>query len=102
MFLAFEAFHKKSITIIVLPLMFTELMTSIMLLYLDQSFFYVLNFVSVKLIWLSTFFISVPLHEKLTQEKSDETIHKLVRSNWIRTILWSFRVLIILIYQRSL
>ena len=90
-FVEFESFHKKSITTIVLPLMVTELVTGLVLLYFNRGVIHGINSLSIILIWLSTFFISVPLHDKLSQTKSREDISNLVSTNWIRTSLWSIR-----------
>lgn len=43
-------------------------------------------------IWLSTFCIQVPLHRKLSRGKSAEDIHRLVTTNWIRTLGWTGRL----------
>jgi hypothetical protein len=42
----------------------------------------------VIILWLVTFIFSVPLHNKLLQGKDHLHIQKLVRTNWIRTLLW--------------
>ncbi len=42
------------------------------------------------LIWLSTFFLSIPCHLRLhTGGKDAVVIRRLVLTNWIRTLLWS-------------
>ena len=47
------------------------------------------------IIWLSTAFLQVPCHAKLSQA-FDATVHRrLVSSNWIRTVAWTLRVLVI-------
>lgn len=89
-FVEFEKRHSSSITLIVLPLMFTELITGMLLLETKSLPLY-LNLGSVILIWLSTFFVSVPCHQKLSLGKDIDVISKLVNTNWIRTILWTFK-----------
>lgn len=42
-------------------------------------------------IWWSTFFIQVPLHNRLQQGKNTDTILRLIATNWIRTAAWSLR-----------
>lgn len=49
---------------------------------------------SLILIWLSTFFLQVPLHQKLLDKKDEFLIRKLVNTNWLRTLGWSLRSLI--------
>ncbi len=63
-----------------------------------------LPFMIVLTIWLSTFFIQVPQHNKLSEGKDDAVIHKLIRGNWIRTLLWSFKMIYIsfLVYEALL
>lgn len=45
----------------------------------------------VALIWLSTFLIQVPIHQQLAKGKDLGLIDRLVRTNWIRTILWTLK-----------
>ena len=43
------------------------------------------------IIWLSTFLLQVPAHQKLTSG-FDERIHRrLVATNWLRTFAWTAR-----------
>ncbi|MBU6222732.1 MAG: hypothetical protein KGR24_08285 [Planctomycetes bacterium] len=49
----------------------------------------------VAVIWLSTFFVQVPLHGRLAREgHSAAVVGSLVRSNWIRTIAWTARAIL--------
>ena len=94
-FLAFNQFHQASITVIVLPAMILELISSFALFYLAPEL--LINQISLLLvivIWLSTFFLSVPCHAKLLKEKNSETIKRLVKTNWIRTVAWSIRLVL--------
>jgi hypothetical protein len=52
-------------------------------------------FLVVLFIWISTFTLSVPCHKKLSLGKDSKTIDQLVKTNWIRTILWSLKSLIL-------
>lgn len=53
----------------------------------------------VGLIWASTAFLQVPLHNSL-QHSFDATAHQqLVGTNWIRTIAWSARSALLLLIQ---
>ncbi len=49
------------------------------------------GFVLVVLVWLSTFGVQVPLHRRLTRGFDVEVHLRLVRSNWVRTALWTVR-----------
>jgi hypothetical protein len=81
-------------TYVVLPLMLIEAATASALLFMvpehQQHLAQLAAFLLV-LVWASTFLIQVPLHERL-QRGFEPSIHtSLVRSNWIRTVLWSVR-----------
>lgn len=48
--------------------------------------------VLVVALWLSTAIVQVPLHARLAREgHAADTVASLVRSNWLRTLLWSLR-----------
>jgi hypothetical protein len=51
----------------------------------------VAGFLLVAAIWISTFAIQVPLHRCLARGFDADTHRRLVRTNWIRTVLWSAR-----------
>ena len=96
-FTNFHHFHERRISIIVMPLMLIELTTSTAL-YINNmsSIVFALNLLIVVLIWCSTFFIQVPIHSILSKKKNKKLIEKLVNTNWIRTFLWSMRMLLII------
>lgn len=87
-FTAFHQHHTSSITLIVMPLMLAELGLGIYLAKLQPST-YLGPLILIGLIWLSTFFIQVPIHNALGNGKDGFLIQKLVNTNWIRTILWT-------------
>jgi len=98
----YHNFHSIRISILAIPLMFAELVTSTILLYQNlnnaiQTIFLV-NLILVLLIWLSTFLIQVPLHNALSKEKNTEKLSKLIFSNWIRTILWTSRSILMILF----
>ena len=96
-FTNFHHFHERRISIIVMPLMLIELTTSTVL-YINNmsSIVFALNLLIVVLIWCSTFFVQVPIHSILSMKKDKKLIEKLVNTNWIRTFLWSMRMLLII------
>ena len=98
----YHNFHSSRISILAMPLMLAELVTSIMLWYQNlnnaiQTVF-LINLIIVVLIWLSTFLIQVPLHNALSKEKNTEKLSKLILSNWIRTLLWSTRSFLMILF----
>lgn len=88
-------FHQNRISSIVMPLMLVELALSVYAFY-SSSPKSTLLILIVLLIWGSTFFIQVPLHQKLLLKKDDTLIKKLVRTNWIRTILWTIKFILVI------
>jgi hypothetical protein len=48
-------------------------------------------------IWLSTFGLQVPLHRRLELGFDDDAHAALVRTNWIRTLAWTARGLLLLV-----
>lgn len=100
-FQRYELNHTRLTSYVVAPLMLTELSSACLLPFLfDQKVFFSLLLTNLLLllgIWASTFFIQVPLHRQLSEGFSAKAIQKLVRSNWIRTVLWTLRAGILLI-----
>jgi len=88
-----KSWHSKytgAVTIVVLPLMMSQLILSVYSLLVSTDTFHIMHTLLVICAWVITFGIAVPLHQKL--EKSDDPLsiaHKLVRSNKWRAILWT-------------
>ncbi|MEQ8523808.1 hypothetical protein [Gracilimonas sp.] len=94
-FEAFQQHHVKSIDKIVIPLMVTEITSSFGLAWIDGWFsLNAVGFYLVIGIWVATGLFSVPAHSKLEKAKDKEAIRKLVSTNWIRTVLWTFKSII--------
>jgi len=90
----FHQHHTSSITWIVIPLMLSELILSFYLAYkTNWQLIYLVPLTLVILIWLSTFFIQIPIHNILSNGKDLGEIKKLVNTNWFRTILWTAKSL---------
>ena len=97
-FIDYQSKHVKLTGNIVGPFMLIELIVSIYvalwnthneLAYLVWS-----NFGLLISIWLSTFFLQVPLHNRLL-EGFDHRVHvSLVRGNWIRTCAWTMKMVL--------
>lgn len=91
-FVAYEQQHTHKTGFITAPPMLVELATALLLLYLNfEDILHWINTIGVIGLWASTFFIQVPLHQALSQKHDASTIQKLVRSNWIRTVIWTLR-----------
>ena len=87
----YEKAHTKKITVLVAPLMIAELLLAFLLFFQSTNITSFILLILLALIWTSTFFIQVPLHSKLVENYSKEHIQKLIKSNWIRTIIWLAR-----------
>mgnify|MGYP006274432865 FL=1 len=86
-------FHKQRISFIVIPLMLIELISSGILAFANGwiGMLNLMGFIVVIAVWLVTFFVQVPIHGKLSKGYDEGTAKRLVRSNWIRTFLWSVK-----------
>lgn len=97
-FKQYEADHNRLITPIVGPPMLVEIATAGLLLTMAPAglprWAAVAGFVMVIVIWLSTAFIQVPCHTQLLEDFNEAAYRKLVLSNWIRTVLWTARGLL--------
>lgn len=97
-FVEFERMHTGKIVWVVAPLMIVELLVCIALIVLgDTSMQQISLSIIVISVWLSTFLLSVPLHKKLSHGKDRIAIERLIKTNWIRTILWSIKGAIVLV-----
>jgi uncharacterized membrane protein len=94
-FLAYQQGHTDRTVWVTAPIMLLELLLGLLLLakFPDEMTYLASALTVVN--WLSTFLIQIPCHEKLMQGFDAETHRWLVKSNWIRTIAWSGRGLIV-------
>ena len=87
------AWHKVytfRVSFVILPLMFGQLVLTILSVLEGPSILEWVAFAFVLVCWILTFFVSVPLHRKIEQNDiTRETRQKLITTNWPRTILWS-------------
>ena len=99
---SFQEFHIKRITFIVAPAMLIEAISgSLCLIYIidDIENFFVISLILLVVIWLMTAFIFSKLHQNLLDGYSKIIINKLIRLNWIRSLLWSFRFALLIINE---
>ena len=97
--LDFANYHKSytnRITIVVLPFMLSELFLTIYILLLNPSPNHIYTALMLLFIWLSTFFIQVPIHNMISKSSSSRLINKLVISNWIRVSLWTIKLCLLI------
>ncbi len=89
--------HVRHITPVVAPLMVAELAGAIYWAIDGHHIMSYLHAVMVLILWLSTFLIQVPIHERLKTQKDLSLIDSLVQTNWIRTLVWSVKTIVLLI-----
>ena len=97
LYTAFQKFHMNKISIIVIPIMLAELVTG-MMLFLDKSSkspFLIISFVILVLIWLITGVFFTKAHNELIAGYQELVVNQLVAMNWIRTLLWTLRLLLL-------
>lgn len=89
----FASWHRKyvkTISFIVSPLMLAQMALVLRLAFTQPNLPNFLMLSGILIIWISSFSLSVPYHNKLLQSGKDQTvIRRLVLTNWIRTVLWT-------------
>ena len=90
----FERWHYRytgAITWIVAPLILSQTGGVALRLFVLESpdgLWFLEAFFTV-LAWAVTGFVSIPIHKKLQQARTDAAVTALVRTNWWRTAAWS-------------
>jgi len=97
----FISWHNKYtglISLFVAPLMFGQSGIYLYAAFSLGRWHDILGSVCIAGLWLSTFLLSVPCHDRLHRSGYDlPTIKRLVRTNWIRTFLWTLMLAITLL-----
>jgi hypothetical protein len=97
----YEAQHQSRITLVVGPAMVLELVTAVWLVLQRPAGIpmgaVVAGALLVGVLWASTAFVQVPLHNALSGGAFDAAAHRgLVLTNWIRTAAWTARAGLVL------
>ena len=82
--------YVNKISKIVIPSMFLELLIALYLVY-NGTYLSYINFGLLIIIYISTFFIQVPIHDNIKYNANMSLFKKLIFSNWIRTFCWLFK-----------
>ncbi len=94
-FVQYEVDHNRLITPIVAPPMLIELATACALFAFAPPGFprwaTWVGLILIAIVWLTTYFVSVPCHNKLLGGFDPDAYRRLVNTNWIRTVLWTVR-----------
>ena len=94
----FNRYHRaytKRMGYIVAPLMVLELLLVIKITthHYSNGIIILIGFLTL-IIWLSTFFIQVPVHNNISKEKPKNQILFLIKSNYIRTLCWLLKLML--------
>ena len=96
-YIIFQKYHMSNISNIVFPVMFTELITALIILFFgEKSLFFVLSLICLFLIWVMTGVLFTKYHSILKEGKDLMIIEKMIKANWIRALLWTMRLIMIL------
>ena len=94
-FVTYERHHTSRTSTIVGPVMAVEAVTAVILVSVTPAGIAAwtvwLGLGLLAGIWTSTALLQVPCHRILSREFSSATHRRLVRTNWIRTVVWSLR-----------
>jgi len=90
---SFPSYQKKNYrtAIITVPIMIIEMISGLWIIYYFDSWFFITNIILFGLILLSTLIFQIPTHLSLKDNPNLKSFNFLIRSNWIRTILWTVR-----------
>ena len=89
--------YTNNISFIAAPAMIAELAIAIIIFLNIQSLLSSLNLLIIVILFISTFLIQVPIHNKLKSQGNIVLFKKLVLSNIIRTILWLSKCIVSII-----
>ncbi len=95
-FVTYHRWYAFRISVVVLPLMIGEIVLLVCWWWggAERSAAYIAA-LAVFVVWLSTFGLQVPTHKRLQNGKDDALIVRLVATNWIRTLAWSIKALVV-------
>jgi len=101
-FTDFHAFHSTRISFIVAPLMVVEAMSAVVLVWRPEPFIpsweAAVGLGLVGVIWASTALLQVPMHRRLGDGFDAPAWRFLCKSNWVRTVGWSLRALLVSVW----
>ncbi len=91
-FQAYHFGHCLRIGLSVVPLMLAEALTAGWLVYAgERQPVFLASLVLMAGNWLSTAVYQAPIHTRLMGGYSEPEVHRLVRTNWLRTLGWTAR-----------
>ena len=96
-YVSFQIFHMRKISFIVMPVMVLEFLSGLLLVLYHSNYESLLriSFILLLIIWLVTALFFAQIHQKLSKGYDETLVRNLVSLNWIRTLLWTIRTIII-------
>lgn len=97
-FKLYHTFYIRYISYIVIPLMCIEVFINFSNIYSLNSIYpkYFISTILLLFIWFSTILIQLPLHKNINHLYRKKVINQLIKSNWIRTVLWLSKLLVLI------
>tara|TARA_B000000475_G_C15848538_1_gene387048 strand:- start:125 stop:499 length:375 start_codon:yes stop_codon:yes gene_type:complete len=94
----FQDFHMKRISYIIIPIMLVELSSGVIVLIIDSSLYtpFGVSLMLLIFIWILTALLFSKVHAYLLKGYDEDSINKLIDLNWIRTIFWTVRLIILM------
>ncbi len=94
-FPVWHVIYCKRIAYFVLPLMIAQLFESATACFFIGGILIWAKLICILSAWIITFLISAPYHQKLSKGGKDtDVIIRLISTNWFRTMLWTFILII--------
>ncbi|HBH47204.1 MAG TPA: hypothetical protein DDX98_01100 [Bacteroidales bacterium] len=82
--------YTRRISLVVVPLMLGQLLFSILEVWFTRELFSFFNLIAALIVWVLTFWLFVPRHQKIAAGVSNVSLLKQLENlNWWRTALWS-------------
>ena len=98
-FIDYERAHMRRAALLIAPIMLAEAITAVWLISLFTEKILLrlagANLIMLILIWLATFLFQITQHQKLSVRFSRRILAALITSNWIRTVLWTIKGVIV-------
>ncbi|MBI3211272.1 MAG: hypothetical protein HYZ47_01115 [Simkania negevensis] len=101
-FIDYERAHIRRAAYLYGPLMLLELISAVLLVGVSHTSIALKlamsNLILLILIWLSTFLFQITQHQKLSLHFSKKVFQTLLMANWIRTLLWTVKGILMTIF----
>jgi hypothetical protein len=95
-FVKYHFAHCLRVGLIVAPLLAIEAFTAACLLYQGhRERGFAISVVLIPVIWLLTATTYAPLHTRLMLGRDPATLRRLIAANWLRTLAWTARGLLV-------